>query len=205
MWSQEIQLGRHNQRNRGDPRSLIRGLSGWSWWGFHKTPDKNRDSLILHRLGVSIRESEEMTTSQVECRPTNTWTVCDLIPNTFAVAIILIKLRDLTHPQMIPEQPLSINLPALHSTPCAQCQHGEESIDKEFDPGVICLHYTIFSRTMTFSLLSHHKTFKCSQVWHSVWGAQSVWARNVMCGRGEGGSLVTMCPEQNQIGGTFDE
>ena len=111
--------------------------------------------------------------------------------------MILIKLLDytfihvsrLTHPQMIPEQPLSINLPALHSTPCAQCQHGEESIDKEFDPGVICLHYTIFSRTMTFSLLSHHKTFKCSQVWHSVWGAQSVWARNVMCGRGEGGSL----------------
>ena len=105
----------------------------------------------------------------------------------------------LTHPPMIPEQPLSINLPALHSTPCAQCQHGEESIDKEFDPGVICLHYTIFSRTMTFSLLSHHKTFKCSQVWHSVWGAQSVWARNVMCGRGEGGSLHTWPCVQSRI------
>ena len=34
--------------------------------------------------------------------------------------------------------------PALHSTLGAQCQHGEESIDKEFDPGVICLHYKIF-------------------------------------------------------------
>ena len=49
---------------------------------------------------------------------------------------------------MIPEQPLSINLPALHSTPRAQCQHVEESIDKEFDPGVICLHYTIYVHTL---------------------------------------------------------
>ena len=126
MWSQEIQLGRHNQRNRGDPRSLIRGLSGWSWWGFHKTPDKNGDSLILHRLGVSIRASEEMTSSQVECRPTNTWIVCDLIPNTFAVAIILIKLRDLTHPQMIPEQPLSINCQHYIQHPALSANMGKK-------------------------------------------------------------------------------
>ena len=112
-----------------------------------------------------IRASEEMTSNKVESKHTNTWIVCDLISNDKHLCSYSNQASRLTAPEMIPEQPLSINLPALHSTPRAQCQHVEESIDKEFDPGVICLHYTIFSRTMTFSLLSHHKTFKCSQVW----------------------------------------
>ena len=47
---------------RETERSLIGGLSGWSWWEFHKTPDKNGDLLILHRLWVDIRECADMTT-----------------------------------------------------------------------------------------------------------------------------------------------
>lgn len=80
---------------------------------------------------------------------------------------------------MIPEQPLANNLtsPALHSTLGAQCQHGEESIDKEFDPGVICLHYKIFPAPWPslFYPITKHLNAHCAG-WVR---AQSMWARNV--------------------------
>lgn len=161
--------------------SLIRGVSGWSWWEFHKTPDKNWDSLILHRFGVSIKACAKRTT-QTNYNPdlldTNTINFRAGTEKQNVNFILNIWFSDIFRWFLSRPWPI-ITSPALHSTTGAQCQHGEESIDKEFDPGVICLHYTIFSRTVTFSLLSHHKTFKCSQ------DCECEGAVHVMCGRGE--------------------
>ena len=86
---------------------------------------------------------------------------------------------------MIPEQPLANNLtsPALHSTLSAQCQHGEESIDKEFDPGVICLHYKIFPAPWPslFYPITKHLNAHCAD-----WVRRSP-CEHVMCGTGESG------------------